>query len=258
MQFHDKGEIIGTRRTADGYLVADVRVARTGIQVYSGAEVGRTDLNIVRVWRPEKEVFDAASIRTYAHRPVTVGHPPKFVDADTWKDVAVGQLDGEVVRDGEFVRVPMTVMDAAAITQIEDGDRQLSMGYTATIVFGDGVTPDGEAYEAMQTELRMNHLAIVAKARGGSELKIGDKTDGGAEMADPKLRTIMVDGLSVETTDQGAQAIEKLTAMVGSFKDAAKTVAAQHETLMAQKDAEIEALKAKILSDADRDALVDA
>ncbi len=39
MKFTDLAPIAGTRRTADGYLVADVRTARTGIQLYAGHEI---------------------------------------------------------------------------------------------------------------------------------------------------------------------------------------------------------------------------
>jgi len=57
MHLTDTVEIAGVRRTRDGYLVADARVARAGIQIYAGREVGRPDLDEVRVWRPEDEVF---------------------------------------------------------------------------------------------------------------------------------------------------------------------------------------------------------
>lgn len=256
MDFIDRGEISGVRLTKAGYLVADVRAARTGIQIYTGAEVGRPDLERVRVYRSPEEVFAADAMRSYAHLPVTLGHPRDMVDAETWKNVSVGQTDGDVVRDGEFVRVPMMVMDAAAIARIEAGDREISMGYQAQIEFGDGVTPDGQPYDAMQKSLRMNHLAIVDRARGGSDLKIGDDHNGGADMADPKTRTILVDGLSVETTDAGAQAIEKLQKQLADAAAAAASSAQAHETVLAQKDAEIDDLKGKVLTDAQRDALV--
>ena len=49
------------RRTSDGYLVAMGKAARTGIQIYSGSEVGRPDLAQVRVYRPADEVFSCCS-----------------------------------------------------------------------------------------------------------------------------------------------------------------------------------------------------
>lgn len=264
------------RRTGDGYLVADAKVARTGIQQYLGSELGRPDMPIVRVYRPEAEVFSTDAMRSYAHRPVTIEHPAKMVDASTWKAVAAGQTGEDVVRDGECVRVPLVLMDAAAIKAYEDGKRELSMGYTAEIVFRDGTTPDGQPYDAVQTQLRMNHLALVDRARGGPELRIGDgrapgATDRGANnpptekstMSDTNTRTVMVDGLSVVTTDAGAQAIAKLQGQLQDANTARTQLQATHDAAIAAKDTQIatleaerDDLRAKVLSDADLDKRV--
>lgn len=42
--FTDRITVGSTRRTADGYLVADAKVARTGVQEYLGSELGRPDM----------------------------------------------------------------------------------------------------------------------------------------------------------------------------------------------------------------------
>ena len=59
MNFLDRASIAdGTlRKTADGYIVAEVPVARTGIQDYAGYEMGKPDMKRVRVYRPADEVF---------------------------------------------------------------------------------------------------------------------------------------------------------------------------------------------------------
>ncbi len=269
MQFTDYVAAGQTRRTADGYLVADAKVARTGIQEYLGSEVGRPGVHRVRVYRPENEVFSRDAMHSYAHRPMTDNHPAEMVNADNWKDLAIGQTGEDVARDGEFVRVPLVLMDSAAIKAFEDGKRELSMGYTADIVFGDGETPDGEKYDAIQTNLRMNHLALVDRARGGDQLRIGDDNHQSIKekstMSDIKTRTILVDGLSVETTDAGAQAIEKLQKDLADAEklyveatDSHKTDIAAKDKEIAKKDAEIDDLKGKQISDSDLDAKVQA
>ena len=40
MQFTDNTTSANTRLTADGYLVGTASVARTGVQVYHGSEIG--------------------------------------------------------------------------------------------------------------------------------------------------------------------------------------------------------------------------
>nr|WP_274425516.1 DUF2213 domain-containing protein [Chelativorans sp. YIM 93263] len=88
----------------------------------------------MRVYRPGTEVFSTDSFNTYAHRPVTLDHPDQVVTADNWKDYAIGQTGGDVVRDGEFVRVPLVLMGSKAIDAVENGKRELSMGYSAELI----------------------------------------------------------------------------------------------------------------------------
>ena len=163
------------KKTQDGYLVAQPRVARTGIQLYSPKEVGKHFDRMVKVYRPEQEVFSQDTIRSFAHRPVTLDHPPEMVNDANWKKYAKGHTIDPIVRDGEFVRVPIMLMDQDTIKAFESGRNQLSMGYTCDLKWEPGVTDDGEEYDAIQTNLRMNHLALVANARGGDKLRIGDE-----------------------------------------------------------------------------------
>ena len=178
---NDTFTIDGVRRTGDGYVSAFARVARTGIQEYRGYELGRPDLDVVRVYRPPEEVFAPDALHSFAHRPVTLKHPPVPVTAKNWKKYSRGQTGGEVVRDGEYVRVPMVMMDQALIDAFErDGIKQLSMGYSTDIKWRTGVVdsgPDaGQTYDAVQTAIRGNHLAVVPEARGGRNLAIGDRS----------------------------------------------------------------------------------
>lgn len=270
--FSDRLPAGNVRRTADGFLVADAKVARTGIQEYLGSELGRPDMGVVRVFRPESSVFSQDVMHSYAYRPMTNDHPGVNVTADNWKDLAVGSTGGDVVRDGEWVRVPLTLMDAAAIKDYEAGKRELSMGYTAEIKFQDGVTPDGQQYDAVMGPARMNHLALVDKARGGTDLRIGDRgapesksaaiNDGGQNM-DPKLQVVMVDGISISVTDQGAQVINNLQKALADARNDMQNLKDDHAKVLATKDsdlakaqASLDDAKSKVLTDAQIDALI--
>ena len=179
MQLEDRVVIDAkdVRITKDGYLVAMPRVARTGIQLYTGDEMGKPEMEVVRVYRPEAEVFNKDSMHSFAFRPITDNHPPVQVDSKNWKDFASGLSGGEVARDGEFLRVPMTVMDQTVINKYNDGKAELSVGYTADIKWQTGTDPgSGMQYDAIQTNIRANHIAVVDAARGGKKLRIGDRT----------------------------------------------------------------------------------
>lgn len=264
MQFTDAVEIAGVRRTRDGYLVADAKVGRTGIQIYTGRDVGKPELGHVRVYRPPEAVFDAEAMASAAWRPMTNDHPPVMVDATNWRDLAVGFTGDQVARDGDFIKVPLTLMDAGAIKDVESGKRQLSLGYSCDLNFQDGVTPGGEAYDAVQSNIRINHLAICSAARGGPELRIGDQQERlpekGREMA---TKMITFDGLPVEVTDAAEAVINKLKGMLDTSARALekaaednKTALAAKDAELATKDAEIAALNGKVVEGAALDALV--
>jgi hypothetical protein len=162
-------------RTSDGYAKCFARIARTGIQEYKGSELGRPSMDVVKVYRPPEEVFSKDAMKSLAHRPLTLHHPKENVDAANWRHYAVGTTGDEVVRDGEYVRVPMLLMDGAAINAVtHDGIDQLSCGYSADINWISGKTPEGEHFDATQSGIRANHVAIVPNARGGEQLRLGD------------------------------------------------------------------------------------
>ena len=251
------------RETADGYLVCSPRIARTGIQEYAGFEVGRPEMEKVRVYRPESEVMSADAMKSLAWKPVTVEHPDEPLTARNWKQHAVGHISGDdIVRDGEFVRVPMIVMDSAAIDIVKGGKRQLSVGYSAVLQWADGVgmTPKGEPYDCIQTAIRANHVAITHTARGGPKLRMGDSKKEKKTMP----RTIMIDGISVEMEDRDAQVVERrITGLEKILADArndlatakteaqndvatAKTETANAITQVQNKDAEIATLKQQL------------
>jgi uncharacterized protein len=265
------------RETADGYLVCSPRIARTGIQIYNGWEVGKPELEKVRVYRPEAEVFHADAVASLAYKPVTNEHPNEPVDADNWSEFAVGHLSGDIMRDGDFVRMPLIVMDGEAVRQVRAGKTQLSVGYSAMLEWGDGETDKGEKYDATQRTIRANHVAITTTARGGNKLRMGDDNSHSRRKT-MATRSYIVDGITIEAEERDVQVIEraigKLETDLEEAKNAlnatqaasqaalatAKTETANATSQVQTKDAEIATLKQQLveskLSPQQLDALV--
>jgi hypothetical protein len=235
-QFFDTLTMDAPRLTREGYLVSEVRAGRTGIQTYLGSEIGIPDKELVRVYRPPEEVFQKDAIGSFTSLPITVNHPPQLVDSKNWRKHAVGYTGEEVLRDGGFVRVPIILKDAEAVSLVANGDKkELSFGYTCDFDPTPGKTPEGEAYDAVQRNLRGNHLAIVKAGRAGSECRIGDD-NGDKHMT---TKTVIVDGFQVETTDAGALAIDTLQKRLDAIKAENGKVIMDHAAQLAAKDAEI-------------------
>ncbi|WP_417548715.1 DUF2213 domain-containing protein [Marinobacter segnicrescens] len=269
----------GISRAADGYLVTTGKIARAGnVQQYLGRELGLTGDDAGRmfgVYRDPEVVFDESSMASLAGRPVTRNHPPEGVNAQTWKDLAVGTVGGRIVRDGEHIVASMAIMDAAAAAEVEAGARGLSAGYTTGITADSGVSPSGEPYQYRQSgPIRFNHVAYLPdnNPRAG-DTRMGDAHNWGlapsqamSETKEDKmsdaLKTVVLGDAAVNVTAADAVTVEK-------FKEAAKAAmtdaqAAHDKALaakdadLAKKDAEIADLKAKVLDDAAIDARVAA
>lgn len=273
MKFTDKAALEPPRQTSDGYLVGSLRCSRTGIQQYLGSELGLPTNDVISVYRPESEVFSRESLASYANKPISDDHPPVMIDSENWATYGKGDIGSDVVRDGEFVSVSYKIMDGDTIAKVKAGKAEVSMGYMAEIDFTDGMTPDGEPYQAIQKNIRINHLAIVDRGRAGSECGFSDKAINWGTSPITKvlgdsnvdLKTLIVDGLTVDTTDTGAVAIQKLAddknKVVRQLADAKieyETAINAKDAELAVKDAEIDALKAAKLSDAEIDAKVQA
>jgi len=262
----DLDDAANVRITEDGYMAAFPRVARTGIQLYRGSECGRDAIDEVRVYRPTDAVFHKDATHSYTHLPVTIEHPKERLDSRTWKKYAVGETGDEVLRDGGTVRVPMMLRDHDAIQAVRDGKKQLSVGYACEIDWTPGRTDDGEQYDAIQVpgSIRANHLAVVATARGGSQLTIGDDKSKETTAMTEVLRNVTIDGLTCQMADRDAQIVQKtiksLTDQLENLKkkngddedekqkskkDSADTIAAK-DAIIATKDAEIATLKTQL------------
>lgn len=150
---------------ATGFLHGEARIARTGVQVYSDGRETWGEL------RDASEVFAQDAVASFARLVVTDDHPPKFVTADTARDLQVGHLGDALRRDGRWLVAPFTITDAATIAKIRKGKAEVSAGYWSRTVPAQG-TEDGDAYAYKQTAIRGNHLAIVDRARAGREARI--------------------------------------------------------------------------------------
>ncbi|MCE7028466.1 DUF2213 domain-containing protein [Jiella avicenniae] len=258
---------LGDVRVNDaGYLETFAHTARTGVQQYLGIEAGRPDLAMVNVYRDEREVFSRRSLDTFSKIPITIDHPPTGVNSENWRKFAVGTTGEEVLRDGERLKIGLKITDKAAVEAVRAGKRELSVGYSTELVWEDGVAPDGTPFQARQTNIIADHIAIVSAGRAGPQCRIGDSW---ATVSEPKKEPTMADLTTVVVGDSAVQIAASDATKLEAFKASMKQSLADAETKhaddlkakdadLAKKDAEIDALKGKILSDADLDKRVKA
>lgn len=263
----DRAPLERVRKLADGRIAAVARFARSGVYTYSGAEVGRPHLSSVNVYRPESEVFSQDAMASFGHKAVTFHHPSDGVSAANWSKVSVGFTEGKIARDGGYVEIPLMLADAQAVGAYERGEaRELSAGYSCDLVWGDGIAPDGTAYQATQRNIRGNHIALVPLGRAGSECRIGDSlTTGDSTMFTDAERSLADSAEGGLIVAQAKHAHHLTTAWMGdrapAFTDAQaaaairKAVVDQAQTQRVIDQCNADAERAKAACDAAYEAM---
>jgi hypothetical protein len=173
------------QRTAEGFLTGRAIVTSIGVFTYRNVD-GTTS----RELRLPEEVFASESLASMKLKPVTNDHPDKKVTPSNVEALAVGSLgslvttttqertwDGytppEKLTDGLHVAIDMTINQEAAIDDVLNGKRALSLGYECEIEKADeGATWLGMAYDSIQRNIKYNHCAIVDVARAGDAARI--------------------------------------------------------------------------------------
>ena len=140
------------------------KVTRTGIFEYKNA-----DGSIRRELRLPEHVFDEESLATYEGRPVILTHAAGRVDKDNVDDEIVGTILSKGCKDGESVRVKVVIHNIDSVKQ--SGLRELSLGYDLVLDETPG-TWNGKPYDAVQTKIKVNHLALVHDARAGEQARL--------------------------------------------------------------------------------------
>lgn len=168
--------------TEEGYLVDHPIVTSCGIFEYNCP-----DGSVHRELRLPEDVFDPESLKSYRGKPVIITHDAGSVDKDNVQDESIGTILSDGYRDGEDVRAEIVIHDTDAMKDC--GLRELSLGYSLDLDETPG-TWHGHPYDAIQKNIRVNHLALVDKARAGDQARLNidsrDKLIGGKVMATPK------------------------------------------------------------------------
>ncbi len=159
--------------TSEGFLTCTANVTRTGVFDYLD-DTGNT----VRELRSPEEVFANESLATLRMIPVTFLHPEeKRVTVDNNRRLNVGMTGENVTHDNEFVTVTVKVTDKSVVDHIlerhaKGQDVELSCGYEAEVLPISGEHPTEGRYDAVQKNIRYNHLSIVPRGRAGHNVKL--------------------------------------------------------------------------------------
>lgn len=242
---------LNVRKTDEGFLIDTPNVARTGILIYRNDDGSER-----RELRLPEDVFHEDSLNSFVGKPITVDHPKGLITSADVDKFQVGTMLSKGRQDGENAKVDIVIHQPAKI-----GDRrQLSLGYNVDLEETPGEW-NGQRYDAIQRNIRVNHLSIVKSARAGAQARLNMDSDEEPltfeKVNMPKIR--LDTGIEYEAAPEVIAAIEKLRTDAATAAKATETTIA---TLTAAKDtlqARVDSFPAELAkaTDAAKAAIVD-
>jgi uncharacterized protein len=168
----DYRRLDGIATTPQGGLRVPATLTRSGVFEYR-----KTDGSITRELRHPDEVFHKDAVESFANAPLSIGHVAT-ITPDNWKEVAVGHVVGTPKQDGKFLAGDCHIMRRDAVSRVQSGELQeLSCGYEVDIDPTPG-TWNGERYDAVQRNIRGNHVALLPEGAGRAGPDVRLRTDG--------------------------------------------------------------------------------
>lgn len=223
-----------------GFLHVDrVPIAGAMVQPYRKAD-GSIDYEA----KLPSEVLSDSTVSSANDRPVTDDHPSGLVTKDNAKDLMRGFTSSNAHVEGDMLFNDITITDADLINKIQNGKRELSIGFEAEIVPQKGEYK-GDSYDTVQKNIRINHVAVVERGRAGHEVRllgdsaeavVNDISEKGKEM-EVKTTKVRVDNADVTVAEQDADKILKLDADNSAKQKKIDELNAQIKELTAQRDA---------------------
>ncbi len=150
--------------TEEGYLRDKPIVTTCGIFEYVNE-----DGSVRRELRLPEDVFEKASLESYKGKPIIVTHEAGEINKNNVQDEQVGTILSAGIKDGENVRADIIIHNTDVLKST--GLRELSLGYDLDLEEKPGIYR-GQHYDAIQRNIRINHLALVDEARAGSTARL--------------------------------------------------------------------------------------
>jgi len=175
MQAQDKKEIDHN----DFWYIKDNPLSKVGVFPYLGRQIS-PELEpdkIYQVLRPEEELNSQETLDSFKLVPIVddhtmLGTKPGMLPAEE-KGVH-GVIGDDVYYKDGIIYGDLKIFSESLKEEIENGKKELSMGYFCDYEIKDGEF-NGEPYQAIQRNLKINHVALVDEGRMGADVRVMDR-----------------------------------------------------------------------------------
>lgn len=162
----------------NGYVTYyDVPMTKIGVFPYLGRQIS-PELEpdkIYMVLRPEEELTKEETLKSLEKIPFINEHTMLGKDFTLPEDKGIeGTTLTNVKRKGDLITNDLVAYTERVKDEIDNSDKRgLSMGYRCNYDLTPGEY-NGEHYDAIQRNIRFNHIALVDEGRMGDECRIMD------------------------------------------------------------------------------------
>ncbi len=163
----------------DYWYIKDNPLSKVGVFPYLGRQIS-SELDpdkIYQVLRPEEELNNEETLQSFKLVPIVNDHTMLGTKEGMQpaEQKGVHGVIGEDVyfKDG-IIYGDLKIFSETLKEEIENGKKELSMGYFCDYELKDGEF-NGKQYQAVQRNLRINHVALVDEGRMGADVRVMDK-----------------------------------------------------------------------------------
>lgn len=229
------------------WLIEDNPVSKEGVFPYLGRQIS-PELEpdkIYMVYRPREELTNPETIKSFNAVPFGDEHEMLGDGFTRYDDKPAGGVLYNVKADDGVLKGDIKIYSESLKDEISNGKKELSLGYLCDYELSRGVW-NGQRYDAIQKNIRGNHIALVNKGRMGADVRVYDKAITMDEMP-CDIATIKEipseDGSPKEslgdygsTTKQGVDAMDKVETKDSDKREAIREIMA----IAAKPDTEFE------------------
>ena len=228
-------------------------ISKEGIFEYSGEQIGGEPGRIYKVYRPAEELSSPETIESFKLLPIVDDHT-MLGDADEGytpaeKKGVHGVIGEDIEFKNGFLTANLKIFSDKLKKLLDNGKKELSCGYRCVYKFAEGVY-NGQNYDAIQTQLRGNHLALVDAGRMGAEVAVLDSF---TFTIDSKELQTMTD----KSQEKSTKTLDEVSSEVATIVEALKTLTEQVAKLSQAEAAEEPVLDAEKTAVAEKEAVED-
>lgn len=230
MQRYDTNVFTATK-TDEGFILDAPIVGRSGLLRYLNADGSER-----WEYRPPDEAFKADSLKSIRGKPVTLGHHGMVNGNNADSKSIIGSVLSEGRQDGETIKADI------ALYSLPTDARELSCGYTLDLEEKPGTTPDGKHYDAIQRNIKYNHVAVVKRGRAGvARLNMDGDEILDDEPKEEKKKMDMVkvkveSGIAYDAAPEVGVYVENLKKQIAEDKKSADALQAKYDSAIAEMD----------------------